>query len=117
MRDHTVDIDTSASPTTFDFARNFNVAVPFIDQHLELGRAHRVAIRSDHGDVTYGELAERVNRAGNGLRNLGIEQGARILMVVADVPAFFYLWTILHIASTTRRGDLGFWLTRALLQR
>ena len=64
MRDHTVDIDTSASPTTFDFARNFNVAVPFIDQHLELGRAHRVAIRSDHGDVTYGKLAERVNRAG-----------------------------------------------------
>lgn len=92
MRDHTVDIDTSASPTTFDFAPNFNVAVPFIDRHVELDRAHRVAIRSDHGDVTYGELAERVNRAGNGLRNLGIEQGARILMVVADVPAFFYLF-------------------------
>jgi len=92
MRDHTVELDTSASPTAFRFAPNFNVAVPFIDRHLALERSDRVAIRGDEGDVTYGELAERVNRTGNALRGLGIGPGERILMIVADVPAFFYLF-------------------------
>jgi hypothetical protein len=28
------------------------------------------------------------------------------------VPGFFYVWTILHIAFTTRRSDLGYWMVR-----
>src|SRR5476651_579722 len=71
----------------------FNVAVPFIDRHLSEGRGAKVAIRTVDGEaVTYVELAERVNRAGNALLALGLAPGDRLLMVVKDCPAFFYLF-------------------------
>src|SRR5476649_2270793 len=71
----------------------FNVAVPFIDRHLTEGRGAKAAIRTVHGEtVTYAELAERVNRAGNVLLALGLKPGDRLLMVVKDCPAFFYLF-------------------------
>ncbi len=71
----------------------FNVAVPFIDRHLSEGRGAKVAIRTVHGEtVTYAELAGRVNRAGNALLARGLKPGDRLLMVVKDCPAFFYLF-------------------------
>ncbi|MBS0526950.1 MAG: benzoate-CoA ligase family protein [Proteobacteria bacterium] len=71
----------------------FNVAVPFIDRHVPEGRGGKVAIRTVHGeDVTYAELAENVNRAGNSLMAQGLRPGDRLLMVVKDCPAFFYLF-------------------------
>jgi len=70
----------------------FNVAVPFIDRHLAEGRGAKVAIRTASETVTYAELAERVNRAGNALLAQGLEPGDRLLMVVKDCPAFFYLF-------------------------
>ena len=70
----------------------FNVAEPFVDRHLAEGRGAKPAIRTLHETVTYGELAERVNRAGNALLALGLVPGDRLLMVVKDCPAFFYLF-------------------------
>jgi benzoate-CoA ligase family protein len=70
----------------------FNVAVPFIDRHLAEGRGAKAAIRTAHETVTYAELAERVNRAGNALLALGLKPNDRLLMVVKDCPAFFYLF-------------------------
>ena len=70
----------------------FNVAAPFIDRHLGEGRGAKAAIRTAHETVTYAELAERVNRAGNALLALGLKPGDRLLMVVKDCPAFFYLF-------------------------
>jgi len=70
----------------------FNVAVPFVDRHLAEGRAARPAIRTLHETVTYGQLAERVNRAGNALLALGLAPGDRVMMVVKDCPAFFYVF-------------------------
>jgi benzoate-CoA ligase family protein len=70
----------------------FNVAVPFIDRHPAEGRGAKPAIRTLHETVTYAELAERVNRAGNALLALGVKPGDRLVMVVKDCPAFFYLF-------------------------
>jgi benzoate-CoA ligase family protein len=70
----------------------FNVAVPFIDRHVGEGRGSKAAIRTAHETVTYAQLAERVNRAGNALLGLGLKPGDRLLMVVKDCPAFFYLF-------------------------
>ena len=70
----------------------FNVAVPFIDRHLAEGRSDKAAIRTRQETVTYAQLAERVNRAGNALRAAGLKPGDRMLMVVKDCPAFFYLF-------------------------
>jgi benzoate-CoA ligase family protein len=70
----------------------FNVAVPFIDRHVGEGRGAKPAIRTAHETVTYGELAARVNRAGNALLGLGLNPGDRMLMMVKDCPTFFYLF-------------------------
>ena len=92
MRDHTVSVDRSSTPSTLAFAATFNVAVPFIDRHLDEGRADKVAIRAGAEDVTYARLAANVNRAGNALLGLGLAPGERLVMMVKDCPAFFYLF-------------------------
>ncbi len=93
MRDHTVSVDTSRSPAGLRYAANFNVAVPFIDRHLNEGRGGKVAIRAHGGaEVTYAALAANVNRCGNALKGLGMGTGERVLMMVKDCPQFFYLF-------------------------
>lgn len=92
MLDHTVAVDRSVRPARLEFAPRFNAAVPFIDRHLAEGRAARVAIRAEDGDVTYATLADRVARCGNALLGLGLRRGERLLMVVKDCPEFFYLF-------------------------
>ena len=92
MDDHTVAVDAGQTPTALTFADVFNVAVPFIDRHLALGRGAKVAIRDAAGDVTYAALAADVNRAGNALAALGLDPGDRVLMIVKDCPLFFYLF-------------------------
>ena len=92
MRANTVRVDRSRAPATLEFAPDFNVVVPFIDRHLDEGRAEKVAIRGAFGEVTYGELARRVSRCGNALASLGIGARDRVLMIVKDCPEFFYLF-------------------------
>ena len=70
----------------------FNVAVSFVDRHLAEGRADKPAIRTLAETVTYGQLAERVNRAGNALLARGLVPGDRVMMVIKDCPAFFYVF-------------------------
>ena len=70
----------------------FNVAAPLIDRHVQEGRSEKVAFRTVDGDVTYGALADNVNRCGNVLRELGAAAGDRVLMVVKDCPEFVYLF-------------------------
>ncbi len=71
---------------------NLDVVRQFIDRHLAEGRTDKVAILAGDQAVTYGQLAERVNRCGNALRALGLAPGERILLVVKDCPEFFYLF-------------------------
>ena len=92
MLSHTVEIDAFAHPSRLRFAEEFNVAVPFIDRHVAEGRGAKVAIRTTDSAVTYAELLANVNRCARLLSRLGIERGDRMLMVVKDCPAFFYLF-------------------------
>ncbi len=92
MQSNTVEIDTSQRPSGLRFSPGFNVAVPFIDRHIGEGRGAKVAIRTMHGHVTYAELAANVDRCAVGLMRLGLRRGERMLMVVKDCPAFFYLF-------------------------
>jgi benzoate-CoA ligase family protein len=92
MLSHTVEIDTSARPSRLRFAEKFNVAVPFIDRHVAEGRGAKVAIRTVDGAVTYADLVANVNRCAGLLSHLGLGHGDRMLMVVKDCPAFFYLF-------------------------
>ena len=93
MSDNTVSVDTSTTPASINFSESFNVAVPFIDRHLDEGRGDKIAIRVHNGgEVTYATLAEHVNRAGNALIDLGVQKGDRVLMMVKDSAEFFYVF-------------------------
>ena len=92
MQDHLVTVDRTANPPAIVYAPVFNVAAPLIDRHAQEGRGDKVAFRTVAGDVTYGALADNVNRCGNVLRELGAGAGDRVLMVVKDCPEFVYLF-------------------------
>jgi benzoate-CoA ligase family protein len=92
MSDFTVNVDRSKNPAEITFAPVFNLAVPMVDRHLDEGRGGKVAIRTVNGDVTYAELAERVNRCGNALLDNGLKPGQRMPMIVKDCPEFIYLF-------------------------
>ena len=94
MQQHTVEVDSSVTPSFIRYPDVFNVAVPFIDHHIEEGRGWKTAIVFDDKDetVTYTQLSERVDRCGNLLRTLAGEPEGRVLMVVKDCPEFFYLF-------------------------
>ena len=68
----------------------FNVAVYFIDRHASEGRGGRTAIECGDEKVTYDQLLERVNRAGNALRNLCLRREERVALLLLDTPEFSY---------------------------
>lgn len=93
MPDNTVTVERSGDVSTLDFSSIFNAAVPFVDRHIDEGRADKTVIRTTSGEaVTYASLAENVNRCGNALSGLGVASGERVLMIVKDCPAFFYVF-------------------------
>jgi 4-hydroxybenzoate-CoA ligase len=68
----------------------FNAAVHFVDRHVGEGRGAKVAIECGDERVTYGQIAERVNRFGSALRRLGVQPEQRVALILQDTPAFAY---------------------------
>jgi len=68
----------------------FNVATHFVDRHISEGRGARIAFECGDERVSYGQLFERVNRAGNMLKKLDVRQEERIGMLLLDTPEFVY---------------------------
>src|SRR6266404_5849690 len=67
----------------------FNMSEVLLDRHVTGGRGDRPAIRTTDGlAVTYGELQQRVNRAGNVLRASGVEPEQRVAILLHDSPEF-----------------------------
>src|SRR6185437_6747179 len=64
--------------------REYNAADHFIERHRREGRADKIAYIDDRDSYSYGELAERVNRAGNALRGLGVGRDQRIVLCMLD---------------------------------
>ena len=86
-------LDAAPVPPRVTFPRPYNAAVDLVDRHLAEGRGERVAFVDDDGPLTYAALADRVNRAGNALRALGVRRGERVLLVLRDTldfPAVFF---------------------------
>ncbi len=89
MPDHEVRL--SAPGKKLEFSKIFNVAVPFIDRHLNQGRGKKIAIRTNRDvEVSYATLQTNVNRAANALLNLNLERGDRFILIVKDCADFFY---------------------------
>ena len=89
MRDHSVAVDASSTPRRVAFADIFNVTVAFLDRHLDAGRGDGTLLVMRGGSWTVARIAERVNRAANAFRALGIGPGDRIMLFCKDGPAFY----------------------------
>ncbi len=76
------------TPPSIDIPREYNAAVEFIDRHLRRGGEERKALVDQNGTYTYADLAERVNRAGNALRELGVEMETRVMLCLLDTVDF-----------------------------
>ncbi|HXA95666.1 MAG TPA: AMP-binding protein, partial [Candidatus Dormibacteraeota bacterium] len=90
----------------------FNAATFFIDRHIAEGRAGKIAFFHDGGSLTYGQLAELVDRTGNALLDLGVRPEQRVLCLLLDSPEFLgTFWGAIKIGAipipvnTMMRGD------------
>ncbi|HKX09672.1 MAG TPA: benzoate-CoA ligase family protein [Stellaceae bacterium] len=68
--------------------REYNAAVDLIERNLKVGRADKLAFRDGRARLTYGDLAERVDRCANALRTLGLEPEQRVLLIMLDTVEF-----------------------------
>jgi benzoate-CoA ligase family protein len=66
----------------------FNACEYLLDRRLAAGDADRLALTGVGGDVSYGELSERVQRAAKVLTALGLQPEQRLLMFMSDSPDF-----------------------------
>jgi benzoate-CoA ligase len=65
-------------------SRTYNAAVDLIERNLDAGRGAKTAYIDDAGATTYAQLAERVDRAANALRSLGLKREQRIAIAMLD---------------------------------
>jgi benzoate-CoA ligase family protein len=75
-----------------DIPELFNVAERFVDRNVAEGRGERVALITAAGPTSYASLAQRTNRIGNVLRDLGSRPGNRVLLALSDGVDFVACW-------------------------
>jgi benzoate-CoA ligase len=74
----------SVSTTRDAIPRQYNFAADILAQNIAAGRADKPAFIDPRGALTYGQLADRVDRFGHVLRQLDIRREERILMCLLD---------------------------------
>ena len=80
----------------------FNLASHFVDRHVDEGRGDRTALITDARTWSYADLAAMMNRTAHVLRQLGVRREERVLLVLADGPAFVATWyAVLKIGAVT----------------
>ena len=79
---------------------SYNAAAWFVDRHVERGADRRVALVSDQGELSYGDVYRGTNRLGNALARLGLRSGERVMLLLHDTPEFVWsFWGALKIGA------------------
>ena len=66
----------AAPPAEFNFAQHLI--------RLNAGRQDKIALIDDLGQLSYGQMAERIRRTANALRALGLRREERVLLLMHD---------------------------------
>ncbi|OPY88702.1 MAG: Benzoate--CoA ligase [Smithella sp. PtaU1.Bin162] len=66
----------------------YNAADWLIDRNVREGRGDKIAVYSQHKNLTYKELQTMINKTGNLLKKMGIGIDDRVMMLVLDIPMF-----------------------------
>jgi benzoate-CoA ligase len=75
-----------------EFPERFNMADYFLYHNVEEGRENKTCLYFEDKTFTYGETVRMSNRVGNALRELGVQQEERILIILPDCPEFVWTW-------------------------
>src|SRR2546427_5835580 len=75
-----------------EFPERFNMADYFLYHNLEEGRENKICLYFKDRTYTYGEAARMSNRAGNALRECGVDIEDRVLIALPDCPEFVWSW-------------------------
>lgn len=81
---------TNRSIPKVEVPEHFNAAVHFVDRNLEEGRGADTAILYENDAFSYQDVASGVNRAGNALRELGVEIENRVVLLLPDTPELVF---------------------------
>jgi crotonobetaine/carnitine-CoA ligase len=54
--------------------------------------AGRVALITEHEQITYDQLDARINRVGNAFEGLGIQKDDKVCVMLPNIPEFLYVW-------------------------
>ena len=68
--------------------QQFNVATWFVDRNVAEGRGKVPAFLCEDRTLTYADVLDLTNRAGNALRDLGVGLEDRVLLLCLDAPEF-----------------------------
>jgi benzoate-CoA ligase family protein len=77
---------------SISFPERFNMADYFLYHNVEEGRENKTCLYFEDQTFTYGDIARMSNRAGNALRELGVDVEDRVLIVLPDCPQFVWTW-------------------------
>jgi len=69
-------------------AKFYNAAADLTELNLIAGRGNKIAVIDEAGTYTYGDLAVRVHRCANALRECGLEPGQRVVLCLLDTIDF-----------------------------
>ncbi len=94
---------TAAPPERFNFARHLLT--------LNAGRAEKTALIDDQGTLSYGELADQVQRFAGALTALGLRREERVLLLMHDSSD----WVVAFLGAlhAARRTTPTCWPTAA----
>ncbi len=81
-------MNTSLAQSIGDLPEQFNAAVDLIEPNLAAGRGGKIAIIDRDTETTYAQLAARIDRMANSLRDAGIRQEQRVLLCLLDTAEF-----------------------------
>ena len=77
-------VNFDSTPPAVTLPETYNAAVDLLDRNLRDGNGDKTAVIDDAGSYSYGELAERANRAGNALLALGLMPEQRVALAMLD---------------------------------
>jgi benzoate-CoA ligase family protein len=77
---------------TVTFPEQFNMANYFLDDRIQEGLGHKVAVYDNNQQYTYADVQQMANRVGNVLLKLGVEMEDRVLIVLPDSIEFVATW-------------------------
>lgn len=79
-------LDLRAVTSPAELPNEFNFATALLDRHIAEGRGSHPALWGPAGNLTYQQLYNLTNQAGNALLSLGVEREDRVLLLLRDSP-------------------------------